>query len=310
MSKAKPAARRSGAGRGSKKAGGSSFGDLSARVVKAALRPEAFRAYTTVVAIGLVYVLGVAFYDHVTSLPRYQVDIGELRIVDRPEWLPASISGEITVPPEMAGTYSIFDPELVPRVALGFVANPWVRKVGEVRKEYPATIHIALDLRRPVGHVHLDGFYYLIDREGVRLPGVYLGEPARLPDQLPIVVGGRVPPPAAGSVWHDRGIREGAIVGEILLNSSVLRSLSIERIDVSNIQGRIDPRRGEITLQTAHGTRIVWGRSDLSNHVKLSSEKRLEILESHLEEGLLARHPELRGIEEIEIRFGQPIIRR
>ncbi|MBI4618235.1 MAG: hypothetical protein HY720_31845 [Planctomycetes bacterium] len=291
---------------------GGSWGALGAlreRVLPRFFSRAALRVYCSLAFACGSAVAGAMLWEHVTAMPRFQIDIGELRIVDRPDWMPERVATEIRVPAAMAGTYSIFDPELVPRVGAGFVANPWVREVREVRRVYPDSIHVSLDLCRPVAWVVRGEQQYLVDGEGVCLPawgavGSDLGFP------LPAIRGAVRPPPSPGARWSDQGVREGARVGEIVLGSSTLASLDIVAIDVSNVGGRKDPKVGEITLLTRRGTRIVWGRTDLSGRLKLSTERRLEILESHLEAGLLSAHPGLAGIAEIEVSYGQPIVRR
>ncbi len=286
-----------------------SFHVLRGRLLSSFGTPGAIRIYLWIGVVGGLWLAGLGVRSYVLAMPRYQIDTGELRVVDRPEWMPERIAADIRVPPELAGRFSVFDPRLVASVARGFTANPWVRQVQEVRKEYPNTIYVSLDLRRPVASVLIEGCWYLVDRDGVRLPGVDFGAP-ELPDPIPVMKGVRVGPPAPGRPWDDRGVLEGAVVGEIILASQTLRAVDISEIDVSNAGGRVDPRAGEVVLRTKLGTRIVWGRTDLSEGMKLSSQQRLEILENHLAEGLLRTYPKLQGISEIEVRFGQPIIRR
>ena len=61
--------------------------------------------------------------------------------------------------------------------------------------------------------------------------------------------------------------------------------LRLTTIDVSNHNGRIDPRRPEVVLLTAYDTRIAWGRPpDTDKPGEVSAGEKIERLLLYLEQ--------------------------
>jgi len=100
------------------------------------------------------------------------------------------------------------DSDLVARVAAE-LSRPdvgWVRDVRRVMKIPGGTLRIYCDFRRPVAWVRFGRYDYLVDADGVRLPGRYRRESSGGSGLVP-VVGVRTPPPPVGAPWpgHDVG---------------------------------------------------------------------------------------------------------
>ena len=61
-------------------------------------------------------------------------------------------------------------PDLCTRVAHGLQASAWVSEVHEVSAQRDGTIRVQASFRKPLAFVAVDGWAYLVDDMGVRLP--------------------------------------------------------------------------------------------------------------------------------------------
>ncbi|MFP4055279.1 MAG: cell division protein FtsQ/DivIB [Candidatus Brocadiia bacterium] len=155
-------------------------------------------------------------------------------------------------------SYSIFDPRLTREVAEAYLASPWVVAVTKVEKRFPNILRVELELRHPAALVRRPEGDYPIDPRGVRLP---LGPHQRdhLSHPLPLIFGARSEPPSAGQQWAGRGVRAAvAVLGALAAEPDILRQIYL--VDVSNLDGEIDPLRSEVLLFTTGRVRILWGR--------------------------------------------------
>jgi hypothetical protein len=194
-------------------------------------------------------------------------------------------------------------------------ACPWVQSVREVTKLYPNRVHVALELRRAVARVVLDGTIVALDANGVVLP------PAALDLQWPS--GGPIPrlagvrpapcPPAGCRVPPHPEILQGLSVAADLASrplGSRRDPVHLAAIDVSGVPrgpGARHPggRRCEIVLRTQTGVEIWWGRAAASPlaAVELSVEEKVARLNV-----VLRRYPGLRGLERACVFYDDPTI--
>ena len=167
----------------------------------------------------------------------------------------------------------------VSRQTRGF--NAWISRITEVRREVAKdksvqTIEIRAQWRAPAAWVHVGDLFYLIDADGVRLPGEYqaANREAKLMVltgiDLPLVDGkGAVPRP--GEIWTagNTGQRgEDQLAGIKLIDTLHGKAFAgqIDAIDLTNFKGRKDALKAWIVLdtiwQTAQGSPrvVMWGR--------------------------------------------------
>ena len=148
------------------------------------------------------------------------------------------------------------DDTLIPRIAATLEADPWIRKIHRLRRVYPNHLELDIQFRRHAVAVrHGDG-YVLLDADGIRLPGRVATLPAGM--ETPAVVGVMMAPPAPGEIWDSRDIR---VAYEMirLRENSMLKTLPIVEMDLSNLGGRIHPFGCEIILRLSNGCEIQWG---------------------------------------------------
>jgi hypothetical protein len=221
--------------------------------------------------VGMTVVYGLTLWRRtIAADPRFCINTADLKLVQQTSWMTPEIAGEIsaslaTLPPRL----SLMDHTASRRVAECLEANPWIRKVYHVRLDSPKSagpsngLEVSMAFRRPVAFVEVGrgdhARYVLVDRDGVRLGDRQYAEPELGDRRLVVLTGVPTLPPQAGNVWADPAVRGGAQVADLLRNRAA--DFGLYRIDVANVEKRLDRREPEIVLHTKRSaTRIVWGR--------------------------------------------------
>lgn len=225
---------------------------------------------------------------------RKQFAAPPLKTAVAPKW--ANSQGEEVVRIDVRGR-SLFDPKLVEEVGRQFEACPWVRQVNGVERVFPDKLLIKFEYRRAHVAVKRENGYVLVDRDGVRLPGVYATPPAC--DRPVQVTGVASLPPEPGKVWKDESLASAVAMADYIPGSTLLTRLGIREVDVANFAGRQDPRKSEMTLVTSHGCQVAWGRTAQSSKFgDLSTEEKMENLRE-----VLAVYPDLNGLKKVTLYF-------
>ena len=192
---------------------------------------------------------------------------------------------------------TLFDRDLVDRVAREFEACPWVRKVTSVERVFPDRLRVRFEYRHPHVAVRRGAGYVLVDDDGVRLPGVYAEPPTC--ERPARIAGVDSTPPAPGQTWDDPALRAGIEMADYVVSTSPLDRIGIREIDVSNFGGRRDRRLTEVTLVSATGCSLQWGR--LPGTTKFGDPEPGEKLENL--RGIMAAYPGLRGLRSVKLYF-------
>ncbi|MBN2584741.1 MAG: hypothetical protein JXL80_16885 [Planctomycetes bacterium] len=202
--------------------------------------------------------------------PKFCVDTSDLKLVQQTSWMTPEIADEISaslacLPPRL----SLMDHTASRRVAECLEANPWIRKVYHVRLDSPKVagqsngLEVSMGFRRPVAFVEIgkgnQARYVMVDGEGVRLGDRQYLDPELGDRRLVVLTGVPTLPPEPGVVWADAAVIGGAQVADLLKNR--VADFGVCRIDVGNVEKRLDRREPEIVLYTKRSvTRIVWGK--------------------------------------------------
>lgn len=192
---------------------------------------------------------------------------------------------------------SLFDPKLVEQVGQQFETCPWVRKVTGVERVFPDKLLVKFEYRRAHVAVKRENGFVLVDRDGVRLPGVYATPP---PCDRPVQVTGVASlPPEPGKPWKDEALTAAVAMADYIPGSTLLTRLGIREVDVANFAGRQDPRKSEMTLVASNGCQVAWGRtSQTTKFGDLSTEEKMENLRE-----VLAVYPDLNGLKKVTLYF-------
>ena len=225
---------------------------------------------------------------------RRQYSAPPIKTAVAPKW--SNSQGQEIVRIDGAGR-SLFDPQLVEKVGKTFEACPWVRKVTAVERVFPDQLLIKFEYRRAHVAVRRENGFVLVDRDGVRLPGVYATPPAC--DRTVQVTGLASQPPEPGQPWKDEALAAAVAMADYIPGNTLLSRLGIREVDVANFGGRQDPRHSEMSLVTSNGCIVAWGRtSTTSKFGDLSTEEKLENLRE-----VLAVYPDLNGVKRVTLYF-------
>ena len=195
---------------------------------------------------------------------------GPLRVVikDKPVWMSDFLAQQIaqTVPRESS---SSFDRGLLETAAKRLEVNPWVCNVRSVRRVYgdrPGdTLEIDCAFRAPIALVQWGNYYWLVDGEGVKLPEQFTA--AHVPmlvvgrdghTNIRVIQGVRQPPPRTGQSWSGQDLADGLGLTKVLYGKAYADALVA--VDVTNDQGRVDPREPQLICRTKELTEVRWGR--------------------------------------------------
>jgi len=243
--------------------------------------------------------------DRCVKFSDFQVSPQTLELLAKPRWVRGPIEKQLKVVPGADGKVSLLDPAATRKIASGLAANPWVKEVKSVKREFPNRVRAEVSLRDPAAFVLRGNSYYIVDAEGVRLPGEYKDRADTGLDLL-IISYVRTSPPPAGKVWDDPAVVEGARVAAFLKpHADVIKAARVAAIDTSNIGGRRTPREPEIVLITAGHTQVYWGRGvHYPGSTELSPARKLENLKA-----VLRQEGSLTDKEYVDLRFPNPVFR-
>jgi len=215
------------------------------------LRWSGWIAAAVAVVVGWVYVEG-ALTAYASA--RHADEVTEQTVVldDRPAWMSDAVADRLAA---VVGDRVGADPLDIAalRTAVGALsADPWVRQVGQVRRGADGLVHVEAEYREPVAVARAGDMYVLLDREAVRLPGLYERHQVQLLG-LPEVTGVAAGAPRVGEAWRGDDLAAGIELA--LLVRAQPYGKQIEALDVA---GRDE--RGRLSLVLLAGRReIVWG---------------------------------------------------
>lgn len=217
--------------------------------------------FFVVVMIGSVYSLR-EMDAFVRSRPDYDKPI-ELVPVNVPEIYQKHRSEirEVLIEAQAAASVGWRDDQLVRQVGEALENVGWVKSVNRIEKQFDANkgrLILDCEYRLPAALILHASKYYLVDDEGVRLPGQYRNDPT-----YPLVVGVKQSPPEPGISWPGEDIEDGLSL--LALVKKEVYTKQITGVSVENHDGRLNPRKShlEIITTAAMGRppgRIRWGR--------------------------------------------------
>lgn len=167
---------------------------------------------------------------------------------------------------------SWLDDEVCREMARQLEKSGWVAEVNHVGRTSEARFEVSCRYRTPAAMVHQEDKFFLVDAEGVRLPGSYLYDPARQ-----LIQGVEAPVPAPGVAWVGADLRAGLRI----LDAIQLEPFShqITAVLVGNYDGRVSPGLTHIQLATDRaGGRLRWGSAPGRELEENSVAEKLAIL--------------------------------
>ncbi len=160
---------------------------------------------------------------------------------------------------------SILDPWLLADIKREYEKSPWIKRVCSVSREFPNRIAVEFVLRMPVAQVRRNGWYWMVDNEGVLLRVDASATPhPGLPEIVSATHSLISRQPAYGEIWKDQGVLDALGALRAMRNSPLSEDLHVTRIlvhrgsflDSLACRRRKRPR---LDLQTREGILIRWG---------------------------------------------------
>jgi hypothetical protein len=182
-----------------------------------------------------------------------------------------------------------YSADLVQNVGRRAQANPWIARVRRVSKQSDGRITVDADFRRPLAFVERDGWAYLVDEDGVRLPPD--GTPRLVRDQgWLLITGVEAGLPDVGETWPGADVRAGIALVRFLDSAARRNQLPfrpvLRAIDVANYDRGENAWDGMLRLRTAvPKCYINWGAAPGEGEgVEASPTRKLDMLRSYYRE--------------------------
>lgn len=212
--------------------------------------------------------------SRVLASPEYFIGPRQIEITPPPPWLhhtdlPAEIYHDLT----LHGPVSIMNVDLIERVTAALLRQPWVAKVRNVSKQYPAKVKVDLIYRQPVCMVKLGDQLLPVDAEAVLLPPDDFDPVEK--SKYPRLEGvDRGPMGGVGKRWGDIRVAGGAEIAAVLLPiwekfklQSIVPYLPPQTAAGAGPEPAAARRVSDYDFDIIAGgrMRIIWGRSPASD---------------------------------------------
>ena len=214
--------------------------------------------------------LGAGFYYVKKYVDRQVVMATEpptIVIKNRPHWMSEFLVQRIAASARPTGLHSAFDHDMLVDIRKSLEANPWISKVYDVRRAYHEkpgdTLVIDCEYRVPAALVRWGVFYWLVDRNGYKLPEQY--EPSDVPKivvvedglvSIRMIEGVQNPPPETGRKWIGHDLAAGLEMISLLADKPYAQELL--KVNVQHFLSRDEPH---VVLVTKYNTEVRWGRT-------------------------------------------------
>lgn len=141
--------------------------------------------------------------------------------VDTPAWMNDQLRERLEKVATPVVARSSLDGSLVQDVAATLSAEPWVKKVRQVRRQFGEsagdTLVVDCEFRAPVALVQDDAWFWMVDGDGVKLPERFMkNELAKVANgqglmgmTLRVITGVHEPAPQAGEHWKGNDLAAG-----------------------------------------------------------------------------------------------------
>ena len=151
----------------------------------------------------------------------------------------------------------------------------WVAEVNYVRRLANGRFEVNCRYRRPFALTRSGMEFFLVDGDGIRLPGVYRYDPS-----WPLIQGVSGAAPDPGKPWFGEDLQAGlGIIGAVARKPFASQ---ITAVLVDNFVGRVDRARTHIELATDRaGGRIRWGSAPGHELEENTVEQKLAILDAN-----------------------------
>jgi hypothetical protein len=251
---------------------------------------------------------GETVWSRVAAHERFAVHPArDFVVVDMPRWVQRrAMRAELArvIAPETPEAASIFypagpasdqntpapaDASLAKLTARALQQCPWLARVDRVSVQLPDRVRLQVQFRKPAGIVSCLGKRYLVDRNGQYLgrEGRFFNMPAEHGGNgAPIIVEKKLGIRSSEVMeldpfdprWPAHRLAVGARLHLFLLNSGIYSEVNISRINVTWVDRDAGNTyvgglpQAAVTLKTAEGLDIRWGKTSAYDHIPGISE--------------------------------------
>ncbi len=226
-------------------------------------------------ALALAWLFWPQFEQQLPQLEtreEYHISPDHVIITPAPHWVPPDLVEQVFARAGFDESMSLLDPSLSEKIALAFYTHPWVEGLKQVRKSYPARVHVDVVYREPVAMVEVvGGGYYPIDRHGHLLPNTDFS--AADIDRYPVIKDvTSVPLGNLGESWGDPAVTGAAQLSAVLTRLNEAGQSWWTALDLKTIYA---PRRLALDdevddlqyrIGASGGSQILWGRAPATRH--------------------------------------------
>lgn len=193
------------------------------------------------------------------------------------------------------------DDSLCREMADRLSAVGWVARVNHVRRTSDGRFEISCRYRKPFAMIQKGTEFFLLDSEGVRLPGTYAYDPA-----LRLIQGVGASASKQGAKWPGQDVDAGLAILQAIEGQPFAGQITAVLVD--NFDGRVDPRQTHIELATDRaGGRVYWGSAPGFELEENSVENKLAILgENFRRTGRVDAHHAIIDVSTFPDRFTIP----
>ncbi|APZ94386.1 hypothetical protein [Fuerstiella marisgermanici] len=245
---------------------------LGQRIVRWVFRPMRLVCAAALAMLWLCWPMVERQLPQLDNRDEYRIGVDQVVVTPPPRWVPEDIVAKVFARAGFDESLSLLDSDLSERVALAFYTYPWVERLKQVRKSFPARVYVEVVYREPVAMVEVVGGGYLpVDRHGHLLPEKDFS--AADIDRYPVIKNVSTAPIGYhGESWGDPAVAGAAQLAAVLTapnaaGQSWWNSLGLKTIFAPRrlaADDNIDDLQFE--LGTSGGSRIAWGRPPQSQH--------------------------------------------
>ena len=180
------------------------------------------------------------------------VTVDHIQLADQPAWMSDGLSEDLRTMVAFELTADPLDAAGLQRAVLALRASPWVASVDRVERLPGGAARVVASYREPLALVEHRGAYYLVDREGVRLPQVYRRDQATAVGLTPIE-GVSAALPVPGERWPGEEVPAALRLIGLLAGEHYFHQVKAVDTTERDTRGRL-----RLALRTDRAT-VRWG---------------------------------------------------
>ncbi|MEQ9454991.1 MAG: hypothetical protein RLN76_10420 [Phycisphaeraceae bacterium] len=193
-----------------------------------------------------------ALNTYLTERSALATDAAHVVLIDQPDWMSEVVANELRRLVAERLTPDRLDQQGVAIAAEAIAANAWIENVLRLRRLTDGGAEVHATYRQPVAVLQGRDGFFLVDNNGIRLPGVYTqAQATRIP--LPLITGVNRPTPVPGKTWNADEVEAGIRLAMLVQAETYADQVIAFDVSQRDRQGRV-----RLVMHTAKG-QVRWG---------------------------------------------------